>query len=435
MVSLDRLLDERALEGRPVNVGLVGSGFMGRAVARRLHGAASGIRLAAIANRTISSALAAVAAAGERSPVVAADAVDLDAAIEAGGVGVTSDATELCRARNVEVIIEATGSVEYGATVALEAFRNGKHVVLMNMTLDATLGPLLNAYAREAGVVYTQTDGDEPGVAMNLIRQVRSMGLRVVAAGNVKGFYDPYRNPETQRAFAAGVGQSPQMVASFADGTKLALEATVLANATGFGVSRRGMVGYRCEHVRDLAGLITPASAIAAPFVDFTIGAEPGSGVFVVAYEDDSDAAGYLRYFKMGEGPLHVFYTPFHLPHLEVAVTAARAALLQDATVAPAGGQVCEAIAVAKRDLHSGDVLDGSGGFDAYALIENAASSIPAGLLPIGLSDGRRLARDIPQDHPIAFSDLEDAEPTLARTLYEAQLERFAVTTVAGRSS
>jgi predicted homoserine dehydrogenase-like protein len=424
MVILDRKLDECARAGEPVNVALVGSGFMGRAVARRLR-STTGVRLVAIANRTLSSAEVALADAGERSPVRVGDAAEVDAAVAASGTAVTADASAVCRAGCVDVVIEATGAVEHGASVALEAIRNGKHIVLMNMALDATLGPLLQSYAEGSGVVFTQTDGDEPGVAMNLLRLVRSLGCRPVAAGNVKGFYDPYRNPETQRDFAASVGQDAQMIASFADGTKLALEATVLANATGFGVGRRGMFGHRCDHVRDLASLLDPELLLASPLVDYTLGAEPGSGVFVVAYEEDPAAARYLRYFKLGDGPLYVFYTPFHLPHLEVALTAARAALCGDAAVAPSGGPVCEAITVAKRDLRAGDVLDGLGGFTAYSLIENADTSIREGLLPIGLSDGQRLVRDVARDEPIAFADVEPRKPTLSDALYQEQLDRF----------
>jgi predicted homoserine dehydrogenase-like protein len=424
MVILDRRLDERAQAGNPVNVALVGSGFMGRAVVRRLR-RASGIRLVAVANRTLETAEAALASAGEHSIRRASDAGEVDSVAAASGTAVSSDWAAVCRAESVDVVIEATGTVDHGAEVALEAIRHGKHVVLMNMTLDATIGPLLRVYADRAGVVFTQTDGDEPAVAMNLLRLVRSLGCRPVAAGNVKGFYDPYRNPDTQREFAAGVGQDPQMVASYADGTKLALEATVLANASGFRVGRRGMFGYRCDHVRDLAKLLDPATLLATPLVDFTLGAEPGSGVFVVAYEDDADAARYLRYFKLGDGPLYVFYTPFHLPHLEVGLTAARAALFGDAAAAPAAGPVCEAVTVAKRDLRAGEALDGPGGFAAYALIENADVSIPAGLLPIGLAEGRRLARDVARDEPIAFADLEPREPTPAERLYREQLELF----------
>ena len=424
MLILERTLDERARAGEPVNVALVGSGFMGRAVVAHLR-RTEGIRLVAVANRTVENAEAALADAGEQSIEHAEDGVGVDAAAAAGHTAVTTDPAAVCRAQAVDVVIEATGTLDHGAAVALEAIGQGKHVVLMNMTLDATLGPLLKVYAERAGVVITQTDGDEPAVAMNLIRVVHGLGLRAVAAGNVKGFYDPYRNPDTQRAFAETVRQSPQMVASYADGTKLAFEATVLANASGFGIARRGMVGYRCDHVRELGTLLDPDTVLATPVVDFTIGAEPGSGVFVVVHEDEADAARYLQYFKLGDGPLYVFYTPFHLPHLEVGLTVARAALFGDAATSPTGAPVCEAVAVAKRDLRAGDVLDGPGGFTAYGLVENAETSIGEDLLPIGLADGRRLARDVARDQPISFGDLEPREPTLGERLYQEQLELF----------
>jgi predicted homoserine dehydrogenase-like protein len=186
------------------------------------------------------------------------------------------------------------------------------------------------------------------------------------------------------------------------------------------------MYGFRCGHVRELADLLDPAAALETPIVDYTLGAEPGSGVFVVVHEDDPEAARYLRYFKLGDGPLYVFYTPFHLPHLEVALTAARAEVFRDAAIAPEAAPVCEAIAVAKRDLPAGEVLDGAGGFAAYSLVENADVSIREGLLPIGLSEGRRLKRAIARDEPIAFADLEPREPTLAERLYQEQLDRFA---------
>lgn len=424
MLILERTLDERAQAGEPVNVALVGCGFMGRAVVSHLR-RTQGIRLAAVANRTVEHAEAALATAGEQSIEHAEDAADVDAAVAGGHTAVTSDPAAVCRARWVDVVVEATGTLEYGAAVALEAIHQGKHVVLMNMTLDATLGPVLKVYAERSGVVITQTDGDEPATAMSLIRVVRGLGLRAVAAGNVKGFYDPYRNPATQRSFAETVGQSPQMVASYADGTKLALEMTVLANATGFGVARRGMVGYRCNHVRELATLLDPATLLATPVVDFTIGAEPGSGVFVVVHEDDAEARRYLQYFKLGEGPLYVFYTPYHLPHLEVGLTAARAALFGDAATSPTGAPVCEAVAVAKRDLRAGDVLDGPGGYTAYGLVESADASLEEELLPIGLAGGRRLARDVARDQPISFGDLEPHEATAGERLYQEQLELF----------
>jgi predicted homoserine dehydrogenase-like protein len=425
MVILDRALEEREREGRPVRVGLIGAGFMGSAVVHCLQ-SMPGVRLVAIAARTPSKAEAALRREGSDRPRHAADETDVDAAAADSVPVVTANAAAICRAQSVDAVIEATGAVDDGAQVVLEAIRNGKHVVLMNMALDATVGPILKTYADEAGVVFTQTDGDEPGVAMNLLRLVRSLGCRPVLAGNVKGFYDRYRTPETQREFAASVGQDPQMVASFADGTKLALESTVLANATGFGVGRRGMYGFRCQHVRELAELVDPDEVLAAPLVDYVLDAEPGSGVFVIGHDADADAAAYMRYFKMGDGPLYVFYTPFHLPHREVGLTVARAALFGDAAVTPAGAPMCEAVTVAKRDLRADEVLDGGGGFTSYALIENAEESLRERLLPIGLSEGRRLARPVAKDEPISFDDVEPGPERTVDALYDEQLRHFA---------
>jgi predicted homoserine dehydrogenase-like protein len=425
MVILDKALEEREREGHPVRVGLVGAGFMGSAVMHCLR-ALPGVRLVAVATRTPARAEAQLRRDGVSELRLAdnADGID-DGAAEAVPV-VTAHASAICSARSVDVVIEATGSVDYGAEIVLEAIRHRKHVVLMNMTLDATVGPILKTRADEAKVVFTQTDGDEPGVAMNLLRLVRQLGCRPVMAGNIKGFYDRYRTPETQREFAAAVGQDPQMVASFADGTKLALETTVLANATGFGVRQRGMTGFRCQHVRDLPGLVDANELLASPVVDFVLGAEPGSGAFVVGHDADPSAAEYMRYFKLGDGPLYVFYTPFHLPHREVGLTAARAALFADAAAAPAGAPVCEAVTIAKRDLEPGEVLDGPGGFLTYGLTENAETSTREGLLPIGLSEGRRLVKAVARDDPLTFAMLEPRTPRTVDSLYDEQLRRFS---------
>ena len=159
----------------------------------------------------------------------------------------TDDPSVLTACDAIDVLVEVTGTVEAAARVVLEAFDHGKHVVLVNAELDSLLGPILKAKADRAGVVVTHTDGDEPGVAMTLLRYLRSLGLRPVAAGNIKGMVDYYRNPETQRAFAEKNDQDVRKVTSFADATKLSMETTVLANATGFHAGRRGMYGPRAS--------------------------------------------------------------------------------------------------------------------------------------------------------------------------------------------
>jgi predicted homoserine dehydrogenase-like protein len=342
---------------------------------------------------------------------------------------VTEDAELLSKADGIDVIIEATGHVEFSAHVALAGIEHGKHMVLMNAELDATVGPILKRYADKAGVVVTNADGDQPGVMMNLYRFVASIGYQPVLVGNIKGLQDYYRTPETQKGFAAQHGLSPEMATSFADGTKISMENAIVANATGFKVGRRGMYGPRCKHVNEAVDLFPAEQMLETGLVDYILGAEPGPGVFVLGHNTHPERHGYMKYFKMGNGPFYCFYVPYHLPHLEVPLTAARAALFNDAAVAPLGGPVCEVITMAKRDLKAGETLDGIGGFTCYGMIENYEAAAGDALLPMGLSEGCRLQADIPKDQPIRYADVERPEGRLCDRLRAEQDAQFGAPT------
>lgn len=423
---IDSALAQRGRDGDPVKVAIVGSGFMARGIAQQLVGHVTGMELVAIASRRGHDAEAAWLAAGVSDPAIAVDGKSLRAHLAAGRPLVTEDPLQLCEADGIDAILEVTGSVEAGAHVAMAAIGSGKHAVLMNAELNATLGPILKAHADRAGVVVTDADGDEPGVAMGLVRFVRVIGYEPVIAGNIKGFYDPYRNPDTQREFAEATGQRPRMVTSFADGTKLSMECTILANATGFRVHKRGMVGHRCDHVREIAAVFSVDELLEQGIVDFTLGAEPGSGAFVVGHGEPSPRDSYMRYFKMGDGPLYTFYRPFHLPHLEVPLTIARAVLFGEAAVAPIGPPTCEVITAAKRDLRAGEELDGIGGFLTYGLIENVAVAAQDDLLPMGLSEGCRLSADVAKDAAVTYADVDVPSGRLADRLRAEQVVEFA---------
>jgi predicted homoserine dehydrogenase-like protein len=322
-------------------------------------------------------------------------------------------------------MIETTGDFNFGARSTEAAIRNGKHVVI-GAELDATVGPELKRQADMREVVVTGMDGDEPAVNMNLLRLVRTIGLEPVLAGNIKGFLNHYRDPDTQIAFAATWGQNPRMMASFADGTKLAAECAILGNATGFGIWQRGMKGYEVPAISDLPSKLDAAELLISPKVDYVLGAAPGAGGFVVAYEGDAVRGQALRYLKMGEGPLHVFTRPFHLPHLEVPLSAARAVLWGDAAITPLGSPVLEVLAVAKRDLKPGEMLDGVGGFTWYGLVETAGTLRQEGLLPMGLAEGATVVRPIAVDTPLTYDDVEIAEGTAVARLRRQQDQQFA---------
>ena len=325
----------------------------------------------------------------------------------------------------IDVIVEVTGTVEPAAYEVLDAFDHGKHVVMVNAELDSLLGPILKVKADQAGVVVTNTDGDEPGVAMTLYRYLRSLGLHPVAAGNLKGMVDYYRNPDTQRAFAEKNDQDPRKVTSFADSTKLSMEATVLANATGLRAGRRGMYGPACKHVREMANLLPADQMLGTGLVDYALGAEPHTGAFVIVHEESPLKKAQLAYYKLGDGPFYVFYTPFHLPHIQIASTIGRAVIHHDPTVTPLAGPVCEVVTIAKRNLKAGERLDGIGGFCSYGLIDNTASARAMEALPIGLSEGRVLRRDVAKDEIISFNDVDQPGGRLPDMLWGEQCERW----------
>jgi len=425
MIIVDTALEQREKEGRPVRVGIVGAGYMGRGIATQLLKPPVGIRLAAISNRTLCKAEQALRDGGLTRFQKVVSAAELDQSVADSEVCVASDPLLLCDAANIDVVVDATSDMELGARVVLRALKRGKHVVLLNAVLDATLGPILKVYADRHNAVITYTDGDEPGVAVNLFRFVKTMGFRPVAAGNLKGLLDPYRTPETQKAFAERVNQSAPMITSFADGTKLSMECTILANSTGLGVGKRGMYGPKCAHVKEALGLFPREQLLNGGIVDFLIGAEPHTGVFVIAYSEDAINAQYMNFFKMGDGPFYVFYTPFHLPQVQVLTTIARAALFHDATTSPVGKPVCDVLTIAKRDLAAGETLDGIGGFTCYGVIENADIAQKENALPMGLSENCRLKRAIAKDSVITYADVEVPSGRLCDQLRAEQHRYF----------
>lgn len=432
MIIVDRALKARAEAGNPIQVGMVGAGFMARGIANQIINSVPGMRLAAIANRTVESARRCYEEAGiaPDETVEAESPGQIEAAVARGRYAVTGDPTALCRAGTIDAVIEVTGAVEFGARVTLEAIANGKHVILMNAEVDGTVGPILKVEADRAGVIVTGSDGDQPGVEMNLYRFVRGIGMTPLLCGNIKGLQDPYRTPTTQQGFAERWGQDAHMVTSFADGTKISFEQAIVANATGMCVARRGMLGYdHPGHVDELTGRydLDQLRGLGG-IVDYVVGAKPGPGVFVLATHDDPKQRHYLNLYKLGEGPLYSFYTPYHLCHFETPFSVARAVLFGDAVMQPVAGPRVEVVAVAKRDLRSGEVFDGLGGYMSYGIAENADVTASERLLPMGVAEGCRLRRDIARDEVLTYDDVVLPDGRAVDALRARQAEQFDLT-------
>ncbi|PAX06408.1 NAD(P)H-dependent oxidoreductase [Sphingomonas lenta] len=434
MILVDTALRHREVEGRPIRVGLVGPGTQGAAIVRQVVTATRGMRIAGIANRHIERAVRAFADVGIE-PVLRAGRTRIEEALGAGLAVATEDAIGLAQADGVDVVVEVTGSFDHAARVVLAAIEAGKHVVHMNAELDGTVGPILKAKADAAGVIYSFSDGDQPGVEMNLYRFVVGLGVKPVLCGNMKGLHDPYRTPATQQAFAAKWDQNPAMAASFADGTKISFEQAIVANGTGFRVARRGMLGPDFSGGDPYAPLVPLEETVSAfadtldasehGLVDYVVGARPGGGVFVLGTHDDPRQQHFLRYYKMGDGPYYCFYTPYHLCHLEVPTSIARAALFGDAVLTPLAGPQVGVIAVAKTDLAPGTVIDQLGGFEAYGVAENSDRIDADDLLPLGLALGSTVTRPVRRDQALVFADVRIPEGRIIDRLYAEQRARF----------
>lgn len=426
MIILDKFLQQREKEGKPIKVGLWGAGEMAKGMVNQVMRYTPGMEVSVIANRTIQKAIDAYEYTGNIAKVCN-DLETLQECIDNGILAVTENAELLCELNGIDILVECTGTIHHAANLIMKAIENKKHVLMFNPEVDATIGPILKVYADRAGVMLSGCDGDQPGVIMNLYRFVKNLGLTPLICGNIKGLQDFYRNPTTQAGFAAQWQLTPEMVTSFADGTKISIEQACVANATGMGVAKRGMIGINYKgHIDDMVTMydVEELKKLGG-IVDYVVGPKPGPGVFVFATTDDPKTKHYLNYGKLGEGPLYSFYTPYHLIYFEIPFSIARMVLFNDIIMEPIAGPVVEVITCAKTDLKAGKKLDGIGQYDTYGQCENADTARQENLLPMGLAEGAILKYDVPRDHVLTFDDVILPAETLVQRLYKEQTALF----------
>ncbi|PRH88565.1 homoserine dehydrogenase [Labrys okinawensis] len=394
-------LMERARDKGPVTIGLVGAGQMGTDLIVQIA-LMQGIRIGAVAVRSRpQNAISAALSAGHRPDelVEVANASAIDRAIETGRIAITTDLEALAAAGRIEVIIDATGHPESGAIVAEAAIRHGKHIVMLNVEADITIGRHFKAEAEKAGVIYTGAAGDEPAAALELVCFARALGMTVVAAGKGKNNalnFDAV--PDDYVAEATARDMNPRVLVEFVDGSKTMVEMVALANATGLEPDKPGLHGPRASK-EELAEVLIPVShggvLSKRGCVDYTIGKGVAPGVFCVVEPNHQRVLERMTDLHVGKGPFFTLHRPYHLTSLETPLTAARAVLYGTADLQPLDHPVAETAAVAKRDLAPGTVLGRIGEYDYRGWSMRWADARRERLLPLGLAERARVTKPI----------------------------------------
>ncbi|SEG34389.1 NAD(P)H-dependent oxidoreductase [Bosea lathyri] len=406
-LSLAEALEHRQKTGKPVRVGLIGAGQMGTDIVVQVA-QMQGIEIAAVADIAPDRVSQAAALAGQEVDIVS-DNAGLEAAGRRGRIAATNSLDLICRSPAIDVIIDATGNPEAGSRVALTAIAARKHIVMMNVEADITIGSYLAVEAAKAGVVYTLGAGDEPAAAMELINFVRAMGYPVVAAG--KGKNNPFRIDAVPADYveeATRRNMNPRMLVEFVDGSKTMVEMVAIANACGFVPDIPGMHGpaapraelqdYFCP--KEEGGLLSNKGV-----VDFSVAKGVAPGVFVIAEMRHPRVRERMSDLHLGPGPYYSFFRPYHLTSLEVPLSAAAAVLFGQSHMRPLPVPTAEVGCVAKRDLAVGETLDAIGeyGYRGFAL--SRVDSLARKALPIGLAQGATMTRPVRKGELITLAD------------------------------
>ncbi len=409
-IGLARELKELQASGKPIRIGLIGSGEMGTDIVTRVAHM-DGIEVGAIAELKLPNALKAVEIAyqekGHAREVSTASA--MTEAMEGGKIAVTDDAELVIGNDLIDVVIDATGVPAVGAEIGLRAMEHGKHLVMMNVEADVTIGAYLKAEAERLGVTYSLGAGDEPSACMELIEFVSAMGHPIVAAG--KGKNNPLNvdaTPPDYEEEAHRRNMNVRMLVEFVDGSKTMVEMAAIANATGLVPDRPGMHGPSAT-LGELSKTLIPQKdggvLSKVGVVDYSIGKGVAPGVFVIADMSHPRITERMEDLKMGQGPYFTFHRPYHLTSLEVPLTCARVVLHGKADMVPLAKPVAEVCAVAKKDLKPGDTLDAIGEYCYRAWIMTAPEARAAKAIPCGMLQGGSVTAPIRKGELITYAN------------------------------
>jgi predicted homoserine dehydrogenase-like protein len=421
-------LQQREAEGNPIRVGLVGCGQMGSGL---VHAAnqAPGMDVVALSDIDVECPLATLNAIGipDTEVCVTNRLGEAQDAVRRGKRLVTEDGVLLARLGLLDAVVEATGSTEVGSRVAWNCILHGKHVIMLNVETDVTVGPLLHRLAKQAGCVYTAASGDEPGVCKTLYNLAGTMGFQVVCLG--KGKNNPIdldATPDSCRAEAESKGMNPKMLSAFKDGSKTMVELAAMSNATGLVPDVPGMHGPKVD-VPDLNKVLIPLEdggiLSHRGCVDYSTG-KVAPGVFAIVTSADPRVRIDMKFLSMGDGPYYTMYRPYHLCNLETTVSIAEAVLYGESTIV-SRRLVSEVVTVAKRDLRAGETVGDIGSPDILGRTYLYGEARAQGAIPLGIAPGGKVIRDVAKGALLTRSDLApnpDAFVFKLRQIQDAQL-------------
>ena len=344
--------------------------------------------------------------------------------IENSGKYIVSSNINLIKSlKGIDVVYEATGNLLAGAQAAVNSINSKINFVTVNYEMDATIGLILAKLARENGVIYSGSDGDQPGCLARMINEVIAYGLEPKIVGNCKQFLDFYQTPEGVKPWVPK-GQDPYKICSFTDGSKQSLELASVGNAFGFHPLKRGLYGPKTKKLEMLRAFdnLVNLESIKGGYIDYTLGCcdpDQGGPIFVIAKTEDKKLIEDMKVFKKGHGPYYLFFRDHHLFYLEAISSIIESVLFNTSTLIPKG-RYSDVIAIAKRDLDLGQKLDRIGGFDSYGLVERADITAKEKFLPLGLAEFAKLKKNIQKDTTITY-DMVELEGNLVTQLRKQQ--------------
>lgn len=429
MMGLNEKLRELEENNKHIKVALVGAGLMGKGMVSQMT-LVKGIMPSLVIDRTVDKAIEAYTLAGvSREDILIAKTLkDINIGMERNKFIVCNDIQLASKANLIDVVVDATGRPDAGARIAMDSIMNNKHIVMLNVEADMVVGPILNKLAKSAGVVYTGTAGDEPGSVKEIYDFAEVSGFEILAIGKGKNNPIDYDvTPDSIRERAMESGLKPSMLAGFIDGTNTMIEMTVMANATGFTPDIRGGHGPKGS-ADELPGIFSlkEEGGILNRYgiVDYVRGIAPG--VFAIVTSKLPQVQSQMKFLSMGSGPNYILYRPYHLTSLETPISIARAAIHKLPTIAPIDKPICETVTIAKKDLKTGERLDGIGGYTVYGTIDTYETAKEENLLPIGLiNENTIVKRDIKKGELITNDMVELDKDTMIYKLRQMQDEIF----------